>query len=353
MLAAAGAIAFAAFAQPVGAVYTMTNAANGNKVLRFGRAADGSLSGMQEFSTGRLGTGSGLGNQGGLILSPNLQHLFVVNAGSNSITAFALTANGLRHTDTFSSRGARPVSLAMHGNLLYVLNAGSDDIVGFTVSSNGTASPLAGSRAQLSGANTDPAQIQFNTQGDTLIVTEKSTNLIDTFPLDSNGRAGQRIESPAAGQTPFGFAVGPRNLIYVSEAFGGAAGASTLSSYRLPSTGSLRTVSPAVGTTQTAACWVVLGEGGRFAYTTNTGSGTISSYRVAFDGTLQLHDPQAAASGNTPIDMAVSANGRYLYVLNQASGTIVGYRIATNGSLTPIPGMVSSLPPTANGLAAH
>jgi 6-phosphogluconolactonase (cycloisomerase 2 family) len=246
----------------------MTNAANGNKVLMFARAEDGSLSGMQEFSTGRIGTGGGLGNQGGLILSPNQQYLFAVNAGSNSVTIFELASNSLRRTDIFSSRGTRPIGLTMHGNLLYVLNAGSDDIFGFRINPHDTASPLSGSRGRLSGVNTGPAQIQFNTQGDALLVTEKNTNLIDIFSLGVTGRPVSRQENPSAGQTPFGFAVGPRNLINVSEAFGGTVGASALSSYRLAANGTLQTVSPTVGTTQTAACWVALGESGRFAYTT-------------------------------------------------------------------------------------
>src|SRR5262245_59986552 len=109
-LMSAGTLLFTcvAFTQTVGAVYTMTNEANGNKVLMFARAEDGSLSGREEFPTGGRGTGSGLGNQGGLILSPNQQLMFVVNAGSNSVSAFAIEATGLRRIDIFSSRGMRP-----------------------------------------------------------------------------------------------------------------------------------------------------------------------------------------------------------------------------------------------------
>ena len=126
-----------------------------------------------------------------------------------------------------------------------------------------------------------------------------------------------------------------------------------MSSYRLSANGGLQTLSATVGTTQTAACWVVMGEGGRFAYTTNTGSASISSYRVAFNGTLQLLEARAADTGNNPIDVSVSDNGRFLYVLNQVSGTIGGYRIQTDGSLDPIAGLITGLPNFVVGIASR
>ena len=55
----------------------------------------------------------------------------------------------------------------------------------------------------------------------------------------------------------------------VSEAVGGAAGASTLSSYVLGGDGAATVVSPAVPSGQAAACWVVTTRDGRFAYVSN------------------------------------------------------------------------------------
>ncbi len=61
-----------------GAVYTMTNAAEGNAVKTYVRAPDGTLTPSTTYSTGGLGLGAGLGNQGGLVLSDNERWLFVV-----------------------------------------------------------------------------------------------------------------------------------------------------------------------------------------------------------------------------------------------------------------------------------
>ena len=55
---------------PIGAVYTMSNAAEGNSILVFDRNQVGKLTPAGEFDTGGLGTGAGLGNQGGVIIDP-------------------------------------------------------------------------------------------------------------------------------------------------------------------------------------------------------------------------------------------------------------------------------------------
>jgi hypothetical protein len=107
-----------------GAVYTMTNGSAGNAVLAFTRAANGTLGSPQSFATGGLGTGAGLGNQGGLALSQNSRWLFAVNAGSDDVSAFRVSPIGLALTDREPSGGSHPISITTRGDLLYVLNAG-------------------------------------------------------------------------------------------------------------------------------------------------------------------------------------------------------------------------------------
>ncbi len=65
--------------------------------------------------------------------------------------------------------------------------------------------------------------------------------------------------------TPFGFAFDRHDNLIVSEAFGGAAGASATSSYELDGAAyPLEAVSPTVNVGQTAACWVVVTKNGRY-----------------------------------------------------------------------------------------
>ena len=116
-----------------GQVFTMTNAAGGNAILIFNHHPQQGLVGAGSVATGGDGTGAGLGNQGGVILSKHHRWLYAVNAGSDSVSVFRVRKGGLTLIDTIPSDGSQPVSLTRHGNLLYVLNAGSDSIAGFTI----------------------------------------------------------------------------------------------------------------------------------------------------------------------------------------------------------------------------
>jgi 6-phosphogluconolactonase len=343
----------------IGAVYTMSNAAEGNSVLMFDRNLFGWLKPAGEFDTGGLGTGGGLGNQGGLIIDPAGRWLFVVNAGSDDISVFAVEEDGLSLVDREYSGGERPISLSYSHNLLYVLNAGgaastADSITGFNVGADGTLTPIPGSTQLLSEANTGPAQISFNNDGDVLVVTEKATNLIDTFTVDTNGVAGPVNTHVSAGVTPFGFAIGKRDQVIISEAAGGATDLSSVSSYQLGKDGSLSVISASIGTTETAACWAVVSNDGRFTYTTNAGSNTISGYSIGFDGSLTLLDANGKTAGtgknSGPLDMVVSGDGRNLYTLNGTNDTIGVFRIKLKGGLAAMKSHIR-VPASANGLA--
>jgi len=346
----------------IGAVYTMTNAVDGNKVLMFDRDRTGKLTAAGEFDTGGLGTGAGLGNQGALILDPENRWLFVVNPGTDDISVFSVEHQGLSLVDRVASNGHLPVSLSYSHNMLYVLNAGGNDvggtdsISGFRVAPDGTLSAIPGSSRPLSVEATGPAQVQFNGDGDVLVVTEKGTNLIDTFVLDVDGVPGTANSQLSVGVTPFGFAFGKRDQLFVSEAAGGAQGQGSVSSYSLSKDGTLNVISAAEATTETAACWVVVSSDGRFAYTTNAGSGSVSGYRIGFDGDISLLDPNGrtglTGKDSAPVDMALSNDGRNLYTLNAGNATISAFRVGHKGGLHRLR-TLKNLPATVNGLAAR
>lgn len=338
-----------------GAVYVATNATAGNKVLVLARASDGKLSAPRAFATGGTGTGAGLGNQGGVVLAHENRRLLVVNAGSNDVSVFAVRSNGVELLDRVRSGGQKPISVTVFRRLVYVLNAGgSGNISGFTLDRHGRLHPLRNSTRPLSTPASDPAQIEFSPDGGQLVVTEKATNIISTYRLNDAGLPRGPNAQPSAGATPFGFAFDRRRTLVVSEAFGGAPNASALSSYRLRANGTLRVVSRSVGTTETAACWVVITGDGRHAYTTNTGSGSISGYRIGKDGSLSLLDPDGVTgmTGAGPIDLALTNGDRFLYSLDSGSGTISAFRVKADGSLAAFRG-VSGIPAGANGLAAR
>ncbi len=332
------------------AVYTSSNAASANQVLAFARSGNGSLTPTGAFATGGNGTGAGLGSQGALALTRG-HFLYVVNAGSDSISTFSVRPRGLRLRGTVPSGGDQPISLTVHRGLLYVLNAGSGTITGFSGARDGDLTALPGSAQPIAGSG--PAEVEFSPDGDVLVVTNKDTNTIDTFTLGTDGTPGPAQSQPSEGDTPFGFDFDKRDHLIVSEAFGGAAGASAVSSYSLDASGALSTISGSVPDNEAAACWISITKNGRFAYTTNTGSGSISSYQIARDGSLDLLEQLAATTGagSGPTDLAQSASSRVLLALLPGSGSLAAYRVAGDGGLTPAD-QLGGVPASATGLAA-
>jgi 6-phosphogluconolactonase len=338
-----------------GKVFTSTNSSTANELLVFAPDATGQLSLITRLATQGQGTGGGLGNQGSVTLSGNGRYLFVTNAQSNTVSTFQIRNSGITLTSTVNSGGLRPISVTEHRGVVYVLNAsGTGNVAGFS-NHSGVLTPIAGSIRGLSATTgTGSAQVGFSPDGEVLVVTEKATNKLTSYRVRGDGGIDEPVVTASAGITPFGFAFDRRGDLLVSEAFGGAANASAVSSYtfssRTPATPSV--VSPSVGTTQSAACWVVVTPNGRYAYTTNTASGTISSYTIAKTGAIALAEGQAATAGAGPIDAAISANGRSLYVLNARSQTISSFTVGRDGILTN-PGSVAGLPVGAVGMAAN
>jgi 6-phosphogluconolactonase (cycloisomerase 2 family) len=347
-------------------VYTMSNDPAGNAVLAF-NLADGRLTAAGAFPTGGTGSGGrepdfGLGNAHALQLSEDNRLLFVVNPGSNDISVFAVRDDGLELLDRVNSGGKQPVSVAVHGDLVYVLNGGGnvgavDNITGFRVHADGKLTEISNSTRPLSAAATAPAQIQFLPDGSVLVVTEKSTNVIDTFTVGADGRATGPIVTQADAQTPFGFDIANRNQLFISDDFNDAPGAGALSSYTIDHNDNIHLVSSVVPAHQSGACWVAVDKSGRFAFLANTVASTTSTFAInKEDGSVTLVNSFPSPSHAT--DLAFSHNGRFLFALApdqtfQASPGIRVWRFnPDDGSVTPLPG-VTGLPRSVDGLVAR
>lgn len=346
--AAAGAIGLAAvgglvaFAGParaadtpgaVGAVYTMTNSPAGNAIEAYARAGDGSLTPAGTYPTG--GDGGTLDSGHSIAVSRDGRMVVNVNAGSNSISAFAVTPWGLHLIGTASSGGTDPASVTIaDDDLVYVLNAGSKTIAGFRLGGRGLR-PIPGSVQPLGAGAQVPKQIQFSPGARVLVVDEAGSDTFDTFVVGRAGRVGPALTTPSTGGGPFGFDFDRAGYLLVSDA-ALSAGQSGATSYDIARDGAVTANGPAVPIGQAAACW--LAAAGGFAFTANAGSGSIGRYAVATDGaltalgsTLVENDPTAK-----PLDEGVSAGQNYLYVLAGGLAQIVGYRVGADGSLTQV-----------------
>lgn len=327
------------------AVYTETNSLKDNRIVSFDRMADGSLTMSGSFSTKGLGTGVSLGNAGGVILTDDGKYLLAVNARSNEISVFAVKSSGLKFTDKVNSGGTMPISLTVNDNIVYVLNAGGNgNIEGFHLN-DGKLSMIPDSVKPLSSNSAGPAEISFNPSGNVLVVTEKNTNMIDTYTVNKHGVASAPMAQASNGATPFGFTFTEKGILIVTEAPGSA-----LSSYSIDKYGKLKLISGSIADNRAAACWVAVTKDGKFAFANNAHDGTISNYMVSNKGKLSLIESLAATSGNGNTDMALSENSKFLYSLNAADGTIAIFKIKSDGSLVSV-GTVN-VPAGSEGLAA-
>ncbi len=340
-----------------GMVFTSSNAQAGNEVLVYARGQDGSLGLHARAWTGGQGSGAGLGSQGAVTLSGDGRFVFVVNAQSNSVSTFALQGRDLKLVSVTPSGGLHPISVTEYNDVVYVLNDdGVGNVAGFR-NVRGELQPIAGSVRGLSVAGgASPAQVGFSDDGDALVVTEKTTNRLTSYRVRPDGSIGAPIVTASPGQTPFGFAFNRHNQLLVTEAAGGAPGASTVSSYRFSQTDPAQPVviSASVPDTQAAACWIAITPNGRYAYVANTGSSSVSSYRVAVAGRIELANAVAGRTGDgsAPADAAISGEGRHLYVRNGRTLTISSFTIEDDGTLSATP-LATGLPPSAVGLAAN
>jgi 6-phosphogluconolactonase (cycloisomerase 2 family) len=259
--------------------------------------------------------------------------------------------DGLRLVDVVPSGGTMPTSVTVHRGLVYVLNAGDPgSISGFTVR-NGDLEPLRGSTRPLSATGTMPAQVSFTPDGDRLIVAERATQRFSVYTVDRHGRAHGPDTVASSGMTPFGFAFDNRDHVVVSEAWGGASDASTVSSYDLHRD-RFRLVSASVPTTESAACWIAITPNGRFAYAGNAASMSITGYTIGRRGDLTIltADGKTASGTAAVTDLATSSNGRFIYA-RLGDGSIGAWSIAHDGTLTPI-GAFPGLPAGAAGIVA-
>jgi 6-phosphogluconolactonase (cycloisomerase 2 family) len=376
-----------------GAVYTETNSTKKNEVVAFAQFSDGSLKQVQKIATGGKGgnqaqpeTGDCLPPPAGKGDCPNLDTqgevetgaggklLFVVNAGSNSVTSFRVTSGGLVRADVAKSGGVFPLSLTTHGNLLYVLNTNSTNIQGFKFNSAGKLTPIKGSNRQLA-ANVFPGlsrQVAFDNSGKWLVVSKFGNpfapggpdpkNSIDTFKVGASGAAGAPITSDATVPLPFSINFDSADRLVLTEV-GNPTATGFVDTFRLLPSGHLTPIQSApTSSGGNAPCWGVITRKG-FLYVTNADSLGPNGATVAI---FKLNNGHLTFKGTTPqihetlkTDEALSKDQKYLYVLaptsnRQAGGSHIDeYKILPNGGLKLIGQTPKTLAKSVNGLASN
>jgi 6-phosphogluconolactonase len=344
-----------------GAVFVMTNAADHNQIIAYRRAADGSLQEGRTYWTEGRGSGGvtdPLASQGSLTLSQDRPLLFAVNAGSGDISVFRFNGAGLQLLERVASGGSEPVAVAQRGTLVYVVNAGGgSNVVGFRLGPNGGLTRISHSQVYLSTGNSGPGSLAFSPDGQFLLVTEKVTNSIDVFHVQTDGSLAPIKVNASAGPGAFSVQFAPSGAALVAETGpAGGTNASAISSYAVLSNGTLSAISTSVPTLGAATCWSAITPDGKFVYTSNAGSANISGFSIGSDWSLTAISGTTVGtnpSGSTNLDLAISGDGKFLYSLNSGTGTVSIFGINSDGTLNSL-GDVAGLSAAAgfNGIAA-
>lgn len=328
-------------------VFVMTNDAVDNEVVGFRYVSTG-LEVIDSWSTGGQGLGvlelpllelmdgiDPLVSEGSLHRVGD--HLVAVNAGSGSVTAFSVAADGmLTMTDTLDV-GAYPNTLGSRGDQIFVgLSPGTDAVGGIaqlTIDAQGALERVGG-LLPLSVPEAHPARVLVT--DDFLVVSEVTHGMIDVWPLDGNeplAADARVVRSPSAGPGPFGISPLGDGRILVNEAAPEMPGGAGVSTYQIESDGLLTPITANLRNGQSATCWGVVAPDGMHAFTSNTASGTLSSYSLEPDGAVALNAGVAATVAGGPIDMSLSADGSMLYVLLGGTGEIAVHDV-TGGMLS-------------------
>ena len=197
-----------------GAFYTQTNEPSGNKVIIASISTAGSLTYLTSVNTGGVGvtsaaTADALFSQSSVTVGGGF--VFVVNAGSNTLSTFSISNFGLTLTllNTADTQGTFPIAVAYSSSLKLacVLNGGvSNGVTCFKVAS-GTGSTFASKVAlQISGLSDSPAgplgtlsDIAFDVSSNQVLVSLKGNpttpGTLYVIPVSASGVLGAAVSN--------------------------------------------------------------------------------------------------------------------------------------------------------------
>lgn len=337
-------------------LYTETDK-SANAIVHYTRQADGSLVRAEITPTGGAGTNAvrlngtpgpnSLGSQNAVIVSPDHKMLFAVNAGDNSITAFALdqTSGKPSVLKTTLTLGSKPNSLAFTNGYLYAtfLN-GPNQLGAYKVQADGSLAQVAlynlGLYGSLAGAAV-PTQVVASPDNHFVVVSAgTASNAVLAFPINADGSLGAAVVNSKDVVSPFAGAYLPGKgaSVYLSTSISGV----SLTAFNQGSTGNLGAINVATASCVGAPCWLAVTPNGKFAYVGN-GSGSISSFAIGADNGVTLLQSIAAEeapviAGVTSVagDSWISPDGKFLYSTYLGDDKIVVYGIGSDGALNKL-----------------
>lgn len=391
-----GAVGVKANASPlVGHVYMQSNETQ-NRIMHFGRKADGHLELIESVPTGGSGSGifkpisgqksapNAFEGAGSVILAESNTLLFTTNGGDNSVTSFRVGPDGkLTMLDRQStgepvvgpSGTAKSLAYRPQSRTLYVLHAfGPNHLRSFTVAEDGKLKLRPQHRsvdtAQKPGRVATQAVLSpdsrfllvdilfdahpaANPDGSAKLVVANAPDPdgLVIFPVRDDGTLGEASFADAGGGGPFyiSFLKGGRDTFLNGLAVGDGVLVSHIDGKGRVTNGPLIPIDTSLGK-PSELCWLQVTSDNSLVLSTNFGYGTVSTYRLAEGRLSLLQDPAnkaipgdgtfRAVNGlvsSGPSDSWLTPDDQFFYQIFGNASTLVSYRLdKTTGRLTEI-----------------
>jgi 6-phosphogluconolactonase (cycloisomerase 2 family) len=379
----------------VGHVYIQTNEIR-NRIMHFGRKADGQLKLLESIPTGGAGSGifkpisgqnsapNAFEGAGSVILAESNTLLFTTNGGDNSVTSFRVSPDGKLTVIDRQSTGelvigrsgtAKSLAYRPQSRTLYVLHAfGPNHLRAYTVSEDGTLKLRPKRYSVNTATKTDRVATQavLSPDGRFLLVDilfdarpaanpDGSPNLIVAnasdpdglviFPVRDDGTLDKASFADAGGAGPFyiAFLHGSRHTFLNGAAVGDGVLVSRINGEGRVTTDPLVPIDTSQGK-PSELCWLQITSDNSLALATNFGYGTVSTYRLAAGRLSLLQDPANDAMpgdgtfravdglvSSGPSDSWLTPDDQYFYQIFGNASVLVSYRLdKTSGKLTEI-----------------
>ena len=290
------------------------------------------------------------------------QYVYATNAGSSGTSGVSTytSASGQLTAGAAASTGSQPNSMAVaSGKYAYVANYGSNTISAYSISAGALApldmDPVTAGTQDTIATGTSPIAIVVHPSGKFAYVANYSSNSnsISAYSIDPNSGALASIDADgAAGGTqtsiptrsnPISIAITPDGkYAYVANA-----GSNNISTYSIDATTGALTAIDAdgmgTGSTNTyissggtSPYSITVDPSGKFLYTVNANSDNVTRYDIDdTDGSLNTFGTYITGAG--PRSVAINPNGIFAYVANTNDDNVEIFSIdSVGGTLTSV-----------------
>lgn len=324
-----------------------------NEVFQFQILSNGSLN---PLNPPNFGVGS---NPVSIVFQPAGTYAFIANFSGNNVTTLQLNrGNGQLAIPTTTSpitppiptnifsAGTGPISMAATpaSTFLFVLNQGSNNISAFSIDpTTGNLNPVSNSPFTTSCSGNS---IALNPQANTLFVTCPAAGTIQAFSVSSGGVLSAPTQVSGPSGTPTFAMVDPTGrFLYVADP-----SVNAVFAFSIGNNGALSAISGSPFASGSLPVAMAAAPQGNLLYVANQGSNNVSAFVIdSGSGALAPVSGSPFATGGKGPSF-VAASGAFVFVGEATTNDVAAFAIGSNGALTPVPNSPFNVPTSPSWL---